>query len=82
MTPEDKLRDTVQMAHDKQQEYISKYDNLHILYKSEKGMNAYLKEQITTLEFAVSELNKLNEDYIKQIGKLKLKLRTVVDNNL
>ena len=82
MTPEDKLRDTIKMAHDKQQEYISKYDNLHILYKSEKGMNGYLKEQISILEFTVSELNKLNENYIKEIGKLKLRLRTIVDNNL
>ena len=82
MTPEDKLKDTIKMAHEKQQEYIAKYDNLHILYKSEKGMNGYLKEQISVLEFTVSELNKLNENYIKEIGKLKQLLRNNIDRNI
>ena len=82
MTPEDKLKDTIKMAHEKQQEYIAEYDNLHILYKSEKGMNGYLKEQISVLEFTVSELNKLNENYIKEIGKLKQLLRNNIDRNI
>ena len=81
MTP-DKFEDTLKIAHQKQEEYLAKYDNLHILFKSEKGMNGYLKEQISILEFAISELNKLNENYIKEIGKLKQKLRNKVDSDI
>ena len=81
MTP-DKFEDTLKIAHKKQEEYLAKYDNLHILFKSEKGMNGYLKEQISILEFAISELNKLNENYIKEIGKLKQKLRNKVDSDI
>ena len=56
-----KFEDQLKLAHQKQDEYLAKYDNLHLLFKSEKGMNGHLKEQISILEFAISELNKLNE---------------------
>ncbi len=82
MTEEDKLRDILKISHAKQEEYMAKYENLHLLFKSEKGMNGYLKEQISILEFAISELNKLNESYIKEIGKLKQKLRIKVDSDI
>ena len=82
MTEEDKLHDILKIAHEKQDEYIAKYENLHLLFKSEKGMNGHLKEQISILEFAISELNKLNESYIKEIGKLKQKLRIKVDSDI
>ena len=45
-------------------------------------MNGHLIEQISILEFAISELNKLNESYIKEIGKLKQKLRVKVDSDI
>ena len=31
MTEEDKLRDIIQIAHAKQDEYMAKYENLHLL---------------------------------------------------
>ena len=57
MTEEDKLRDIIQIAHAKQDEYMAKYENLHLLFKSEKGMNGHLKEQISILEFQPSQLS-------------------------
>jgi hypothetical protein len=77
-----KFEDQIKLAHQKQDEYLEKYNNLHILFKNEKGMNGHLKEQISILEFAISELNKLNESYIKEIGKLKQKLRIKVDSDI
>ena len=77
-----KFEDQIKLAHQKQDEYLEKYNNLHILFKNEKGMNGHLKEQISILEFAISELNKLNEKYIKEIGKLKQKLRIKVDSDI
>ena len=77
-----KFEDQLKLANQKQDEYLAKYDNLHLLFKSEKGMNGHLKEQISILEFAISELNKLNESYIKEIGKLKQKLRIKVDSDI
>lgn len=72
------LRDRIKLLQEEQETTQEKQAEQHILFKSEKAMNATLKAQIETLSFTIEELGKLNHKYLSQIGLLKQKLITYI----
>ena len=78
-TEQIKLKEDNRKLIEEREELEEKLHNLNILFKSEKGMNMYLKDQINTLQFTVNELSEINDKYLKAMGSLRGELKRYID---
>lgn len=78
-TEQIKLKEDNRKLIEEREELEEKLHNLNILFKSEKGMNMHLKDQINTLQFTVNELSEINDKYLKAMGSLRGELKRYID---
>jgi phage regulator Rha-like protein len=74
-----KLKEDNRKLIEEREELEEKLKNLNVLFKSEKGMNMHLKDQIDTLEFTINELSEINDKYLKAMGSLRAELKRYIE---